>query len=296
MERDSFLYKARRTAQVIAHRLVSNEAMSKFYFKIVLKKDLNLENPKTFNEKLQWMKLYYYPFNETVIQCADKYAVRKYIENKGYKKLLVPLVGRWKYAKNIEWDKLPNKFVLKCNHGCAYNIVCADKDKFNKKAAEKQLNSWMKEDFGAFNIELHYSKIKPHVITCEEYLGDNITDYKFFCFNGKPKFIYVSNDLVHDRQARIGFFYLDGKKMPLKRDDYTDIDGVELPEFFEDMLAVAKDLCKDFPFVRVDFFLANNTYYFAELTFTPSACMMPFTPDKYDLEWGNILDINNLYK
>ena len=160
-----------------------------------------------------------------------------------------------------------------------------------EKAAEKQLNTWMKEDFGAFNIEIHYSKIIPHLITCEEYLGDNITDYKFFCFNGEPKFIYVSNNLVHDRQAQIGFFNLDGSKMPLKREDYTDIAKVELPDFFNEMLGVAKDLCKGFPFVRVDFFLANDRYYFAELTFTPSACMMPFNPDKYDMEWGKMIEL-----
>ena len=296
MERDSFLYKARRTAQVIAHKFISNEAMSKFYFKIVLKKRLNFENPQTFNEKLQWLKLYYYPFNRTVIQCADKYAVREYIERKGYGNLLVPLVGYWENAKSIEWEALPDRFVLKCNHGCAYNIVCNDKSKLDINKTTTQLNKWMKEDFGAFNIELHYSKIKPHIITCEEFLGDNITDYKFFCFNGEPKFIYVSNDLVHDRQAQIGFFYLDGKKMPLKREDYTDIPSVELPSFFNEMLGVAKDLCKDFPFVRVDFFLANGRYYFAELTFTPSACMMPFNPDKYDLEWGKLLNIVDLSK
>lgn len=291
MERDSILYKTRRTAQVIAHKFISNEAMSKFYFRIVLKKKLNLDNPQTFNDKLQWLKLYYYPNNKTVVKCADKYAVREYIKDKGYGEILVPLVGHWNHAKNIDWSKLPEKFVLKCNHGCAYNILCSNKNTFDTKAAVKQLNAWMKEDFGAFNIELHYSKIGPHVITCEEFLGENVTDYKFFCFNGEPKFIYVSNDLVHDRQAQIGFFYLDGKKMPLKRDDYTDIASVELPDFFDEMLNVAKDLCKEFPFVRVDFFLANNTYYFAELTFTPSACMMPFNPDRYDREWGDMIKL-----
>lgn len=296
MERNSFFYKVRRTAQVIAHKFISNETMSKFYFKIVLKKSLNLDNPQTFNDKMQWLKLYYYPNNETVVKCADKYAVREYIKDKGYGSLLVPLVGHWKHAKNIDWNKLPDKFVLKCNHGCAYNILCNDKKSFDTKAAVKQLNAWMKEDFGAFNIELHYSKIDPHVITCEEFLGDNITDYKFFCFNGNPEFIYVSNDLVHDRQAQIGFFYLDGNKMPLKREDYTDIPSVDLPPFFEEMHSVAKDLCKDFPFVRVDFFIANGRYYFAELTFTPSACMMPFNPDKYDLEWGKMLDIREFIK
>lgn len=296
MERDSFLYKARRTGQMIAHKFVSDEALSKFYFWVVLKKKLNLKNPQTFNEKMQWLKLYYFPNNPLAIKCADKYAVRKYIIEKGYENLLVPLIGNWTSASDIDWDRLPNRFVLKCNHGCAYNIVCNDKTKLDCVAVAKQLNSWMKEDFGAFNIETHYSKIKPHMITCEEFLGNNITDYKFFCFNGEPQFIYVSNDLIHDRQAQIGFFYLDGTKMPLKRDDYTDIPSVELPVFFEEMLSAARDLCKDFPFVRVDFFIANGRYYFAELTFTPSACMMPFNPDKYDLEWGKMLDLSELLK
>ena len=296
MERDSFLYKTRRAGQVIAHKIMPNEFMSKLYFKIVLRKKLDLKNPSTFNEKLQWMKLYYYPKSKRVVTCADKYAVRNYIKKKGYANSLVPLLGSWDNAEDIEWNKLPDRFVLKCNHGCAYNIVVLNKAKLNKEKAVHQLNQWMKEDFGAFNIELHYSKIKRHKIICEEFLGSNITDYKFFCFSGEPKFIYVSNDLIHDRQAQIGFFYLDGSKMPLKRDDYTDISEVKLPEFFAEMLDMARKLSKDFPFVRVDFFLANNRYYFAELTFTPSAGMMPFNPDKYDLEWGSMLDISELMK
>lgn len=293
MERDSLAYKIRRKIQVLASKIMPDTVMSKFYFKVVLGKKLNLDNPQTFNEKLQWLKLNYFPKKPLVVQCADKYSVREFIKFQGFEKNLVPLLGDWDDARKIDWTKLPQKFVLKCNHGCAYNILCADKEFFDKVGAVKQLNAWMKEDFGAFNIERHYSKIKPH-ITCEEYLGDNITDYKFFCFNGEPKFIYVSNDLVHDRQAQIGFFYLDGKKMPLKRDDYTDIPSVELPAFFDEMLNAAKVLCKEFPFVRVDFFIANDRYYFAELTFTPSACMMPFNPDKYDLEWGQMLDIESL--
>ena len=149
----------------------------------------------------------------------------------------------------------------------------------------------MKEDFGAFNIETHYSQIKPH-ITCEEFLGDCIVDYKFFCFNGEPKYIYVSSDLIHDREAQIGFFYLDGTKMPLIRDDYAPMDIENLPPFFDEMKKSAQILCKDFPFVRVDFFIANGRYYFAELTFTPSGGMMPFNPDKYDLEWGKLIDLS----
>lgn len=294
MERDSLLYKTRRTGQVIAHKIFPNEVMSKIYFKIVLGKKLNLDSPQTFNEKIQWLKLYYFPKSNSVVKCADKYAVRDYIKNKGYENTLTPLIGYWNNTSEIDWDILPKKFVFKCNHGCAYNIVVTNKEKVDKSAIIKQLNTWMKEDFGAFNIELHYSKIKPRKIICEEFLGENITDYKFFCFNGEPKYIYVSNDLIHDRQAQIGFFYLDGSKMPLTRDDYTDIPEVKLPGFYNEMLEMSKALSKDFPFVRVDFFIANNRYYFAELTFTPGAGMMPFNPEKYDLEWGKMIDLSSI--
>lgn len=281
-------------AQVFAHKFVSNEKMSKFYFKIVMKKKLNLDNPKTFNEKIQWLKLYYCASDPNVVRSSDKYAVRQYIQDKGYGNKLVPLLGVWDKAEDIDFDALPNKFVLKCNHGCAYNIAVPNKEQLNRKKTAKQLNKWLKEDFGAFNIEVHYSAIKHRCITCEEFLGECITDYKFFCFNGEPYCLYVSTDLMHDRQAQIGFFYLDGKKMPLKRDDYIDIGDIEFPTFYDEMLQMTKVLCKDFPFVRVDFFIANETYYFAEMTFTPSAGMMPFNPPKYDEEWGNRLDISKL--
>lgn len=293
MDRNSIFYKIRRQGQVLAHKIMPDEFMCKVYSKILLKKSVDLKNPKTFNEKIQWLKLHDYPNNQLVIDGADKYKVRDYVDKKGLGDILVPLIGHWEKPEDIDWDKLPNKFVLKCNHGCAYNILCSDKSKFDKNAAIKKLKKWMKEDFGAFNIETHYSQIKPH-ITCEEYLGDCITDYKFFCFNGQPKYIYVSNDLIHDREAQIGFFYLDGTKMPLVRDDYAPMDIDKLPPFFENMKKSAEILCEDFPFVRVDFFIANNTYYFAELTFTPSGGMMPFNPDKYDLEWGKLIDLSRV--
>ena len=296
MERDSLLYKIRRKGQILAHRIFPDEMMARLYSRVVLKKKVDLKDPKTFNEKIQWLKIHDYPNNPLVIKGADKYAVRGYVEQKGLGDRLVPLIGAWNSVEEIPWDALPNQFVLKCNHGCAYNIVCEDKSTFDREKAKRQLKKWMKEDFGAYNIELHYSKIRPHRITCEEYLGEKIIDYKFFCFHGEPKYIYVSSDLIHDRQAHIGFFFLDGKKMPMIRDDYAPMDIDELPPFFEQMKKDAAVLCQDFPFVRVDFFLANNRYYFAELTFTPSAGMMPFNPEKFDLEWGRELDISRLVR
>lgn len=294
MERNTLIYQTRRKGQVLAHYLISDELLAKIYSLIVLKKKVDLKHPKTFNEKIQWLKINDYPNNKLVIQCADKYAVRDYVENKGLGKRLVPLFGAWENVKDIDWDHLPTQFVLKCNHGCAYNIICSDKSKMDKQVVFHQLNKWMKEDFGVYNVEPHYSKIAPHMITCEEFLGEVIIDYKFFCFNGEPKFMYVSSDLAHDRQAKIGFFDLNGNKIPFIRDDYDSMDLDELPSFFEDMKKDATELCQDFPFVRVDFFIANESYYFAELTFTPSAGMMPFNPDSFDYEWGNMLDITQL--
>lgn len=296
MERDSFLYHVRRKGQILAYNFLPAERLAKFYSRIVLGKSVNLLKPETFNEKIQWLKLYAYPKDPLVIQGSDKFAVRDYVQKKGLEKLLVPMIGVWQSVDEIEWDSLPEQFVLKCNHGCAYNILCEDKSKFDRDIAERKLRTWMKEDFGAFNIELHYSNISPHRVICEDFLGCSITDYKFFCFNGEPKFLYVSNDLIHDRQAQIGFFYLDGKKMPMRRDDYIDITSITLPDFYDDMKESAEILCRDFTFVRVDFFLTNDKYYFAELTFTPSAGMMPFNPDEYDLEWGKMLDISNVMK
>lgn len=292
MERESLIYKLRRQGQIFAYKIIPNDLMCKLYSWVVLKESINLLNPKTFNEKLQWLKIYHYPNNQLVVRGADKYAVRKYVDEKGLSNILVPLLGAWKSVNDIDWDVLPDQFVLKCNHGCAYNVVCSDKDTLDKLSAIKKLRKWMKEDFGAFNIEPHYSMIQPRMITAEEYLGERIIDYKFFCFNGEPKFVYISKDLINDRQAQMGFYLLDGTKIPLSRDDYASIDIDGFPDFFESMRNHAEVLCQDFKFVRVDFFLANGTYYFAELTFTPSAGMMPIRPRIYDVEWGQMLDIN----
>ena len=174
---------------------------------------------------------------------------------------------------------------MKCTHGCAYNIICTDKTTFDFAKATKQLNNWLREDFSRFNVELHYGKVKPKII-CEEFLGEAITDYKFFCFNGNPEFFYVSTDLVNDRQAEMAFFDMDGSKIPLVREDYKDIGEVIFPDYLNDMIEVSKKLSSDFPFVRVDFFITNDSFKFAELTFTPGAGMIPINPIEYDIEWG----------
>ena len=292
MDRNSIFYKARRLGQVVAYHVLPHKLLSKIYYRILIKEKLNLKKPKTLNEKMQWLKLYHYPDNALAVRCTDKYQVREFICEKGLDHKLTKLLGVWEDAKNINWDLLPEKFVLKCTHGCAYNIICKDKNSFDKNVATKQLNKWLKENFAAFNVELHYGKIKPRRIIAEEFLGDKLIDYKFFCFNGEPRFLYISSDLIHDRQAQIGFFDIKGNKIPLVRNDYADIGDMQMPQCFDEMIETAKVLSSDFPFVRVDFFKTEDSYVFAELTFTPSAAMMPLNPKEYDMIWGEMLDIS----
>lgn len=295
MNRESKLYKTRRKLQVLASYIVPNEVLSKIYSRIAMKKNVNLKCPQTFNEKIQWLKLNYYDNNSLIIQCSDKYSVRKYVQEKGLSKLLVPLIGHWKSEEQIDWETLPSKFILKCTHGCAYNILCKDKEKMDEKKVKRKLKKWLNEDFGRFNLEKHYSKINPSIV-CEENLGDNLKDFKFFCFNGRPEFMYVSENLIDDNNASMGFFMLNGDKIPVYRDHYSDLKLVDIPNFFDEMLASVKILCEDFCFVRVDMFVLKDSYYFSELTFTPGGGMMDISPDSYDLIWGKMLNISDIVK
>lgn len=163
-------YKIRRWGQVKAYRFATPEFMSRLYFRIVLGYKLNLRNPRTFNEKMQWLKLYKWPDDPIAVQCADKYAVRKYIEEHRCGQYLVDLIGVWEDVDDIDWDKLPEQFAMKCTHGCGYNIICDSKKELDMKKTIRCLKKWMKEDFGRYNVEPHYSKIKPRII-CEKFLG-----------------------------------------------------------------------------------------------------------------------------
>lgn len=294
MKRDSFIYLMRRKCQVIAHHFFSDAILSKLYFKIYLKRSLNLTKPMSFNEKIQWLKLYNYPNNQTVIKCTDKYTVREYVKKKGFESHLVPLLGVWDQSEYVEWGKLPNSFVLKCTHGCAYNIVVNKKDDIDEIAVKNKLKRWLKEDFGAFNIEGHYSKIEHRRIICEKHLGNQICDYKFFCFNGMPKYVCVYKDVASHENEQIGFFDIDGKKLDLRRDDYRELLTYDFPPFYNEMKLAAETLCKDFIFVRVDLIVSGGQWFFSELTFTPGAGLIPFNPERFDYEWGKQLEIFDL--
>ena len=259
-----------------------------------MKKNLNLKNPQTFNEKINWLKLYNYPYNQKVINCTDKYKVRDYVQEKGYGSYLNELYFSFNDIEEIDWDQLPNKFVLKCNHGAGYNILCKNKKMLDIEISKNKLKKWLKEDFGKVSAELHYSKIKRKII-CEKYLDDDIIDYKFFCFKGQPKFFYVSQAPEGDyHNMKASFFYLNGEKADFKRTDHDELsENIILPKELNEMIEIARDLSSDFNFVRVDLFNVKGKIYFSELTFSPCSGFMPFSPEAYDFKYGEYINIDN---
>lgn len=291
MKRDHFLYRLRRHVQVLACKLTSPEFVSKIYFRIILGYKLNLKNPRTFNEKLQWLKLRYWPKCEEAIKCTDKYAVREYMRSIGEERLLNDLLFVWDDPEEIEWEKLPNAFVIKCNHGCGYNILCPDKSKLDINAAKKKLKRWMKEDFSLFNAEPHYSKIKRKII-CEKFLEGELINYKFYCCNGVPILFYVASYLSNEVEY-LTYYNMDGSRASFSYRSYPTRDN-RLSENLSEMIAIATRIAKDFPMVRVDLFDINGRIVLSELTFTPNGALIPFSPPEVDLELGKKLDLTNL--
>jgi len=288
--KEGVIKNIRRMIQYISASILPKEMLQIIYSKAVIGYVPNLKEPKTFNEKLQWYKLYYCSNDSVVSMCADKYEVRKYIKDKGFVEYLNDLYGVWDRVSDIPWDNLPEKFVLKCTHGCAYNIICSDKNKFDRAVAIRKLNNWMKEDFGKYNLEFHYSSIKPRII-CEKYLGGNMTDYKFFCFSGKMEFMYISEGLDHDDTATIAFFDSIGEPAKFRRSDYEVNVSATVPDEFQKLSSLSELLANEFPFVRVDWFVVENNIYFSEMTFVPCAGMMPFDPKEYDVILGELFKL-----
>lgn len=249
----------------------------------------NFKNPRTFTEKLQWLKLFRYRHNSLVTQCIDKYAVRDYIKGLGCGELLNEVYGCWNSPSEIPWDELPDKFVLKCTHGSGMNIICSDKKKLNINQASEQLNKWLKQQCGVNSVELLYEDIQPRIIA-EKYIdtldGNAPKDYKFFCSYGDPKFLFVASERSGD-DAKFDFYTPEWEWLPVKN-GHPNAGATEKPEKLEQMLSYARILSKDFPLVRVDLYCEENTIMFGELTFLHYGGLQPFVPDEFDLKFGDL--------
>ncbi|TES53593.1 glycosyl transferase [Halalkalibacterium halodurans] len=276
---------------------ISPKVTSKILYRSAFGKKLDLKNPKTLNEKLMWLKLNSYYNNPLITTCADKYKVRNYIKELGYEEILNELIGCWDNTEEIEWDKLPDKFVLKCNHGAGYNLICQDKKNFNIDEAKRKLNNWLKEDYWKKRAELNYKFIDKKII-CEKFIethdGKLPADYKLYCFNGKPDCVMVCLDREKGK-PRLFFFNRDWKLLDYTSDSIESPNDylVEKPEGIDKMFEYAEILSKPFPFVRVDFYLNSGKVIFGELTFTPGAALYSNILPKADDIFGKKIKLPN---
>lgn len=273
---------------------ISPELYSKYLFRRILGKGLDLKNPQGMNEKLMWLKLKRYGKDPLVSKCADKYAVREYVEACGCGDILNELYGVWEKAEDIEWSKLPGSFVIKCNHGCGYNIICPDKASIDTNEISVQLSRWLEEEYWLKLGEIHYRSI-PKRIICEKFLGEKLVDYKVYCFNGKPEYILVCVGRerglpCHTREKDVQFYFFDSEwnLCRITRDGLCAPDGFTIPKpsGFDNILSVSKVLSEPFPFVRVDLYDVEGQIVFGELTFTPSAAMDIDRLDETDKMFG----------
>lgn len=251
----------------------------------------DLDTPSLFSEKMQWMKLFYR--NPLMEQCADKFAVRSYVQEKGFGDILNELYVVYNTIDEIDIRALPNQFILKAAHASARNIICEDKNRMYWPLQKLLMKSWLKENIYYYGREWVYDKI-PHRIVCEKYLQNpvgGLIDYKFFCFNGTPKFIQANMGRFGRMNVQ-NFYNLDWNIQPFGKDliPHPEI-NVPRPKQLSRMIEIAAELAQPFSFVRVDFYEVEERIIFGELTFFPAGGMPDFKPAEYDEIVGEMLTL-----
>lgn len=254
---------------------------------------LNLKDPVTIQDKIAWLKVH--DSTPLKTRCADKILVHEYCKEKLGKDICIPIIKVYNSANEIDWNELPDKFAIKCNHGSGMNIIVNDKSKLDKKNAVSKLDKWMKTDFSTRNgCELHYHDIVRKIFV-EEFKAEegksDITDYKVWCFNGSPKFIQVMNGRSTDKYANhydLEWNYFDAKRSNLKTNP-NKLDNK--PKNLNLMIEYSKKLSADFMLVRVDFYEINGELYLGELTFTPNSGIIKFSDKSQSIKYGNMLKL-----
>ena len=260
-------------------------------------KSYNDSNPITIQDKLNWLIIHESPENKTNI--VDKILLHQYSKKILGKDICVPILKIYNNIEEINLDELPDKFVLKCNHGSRFNILCNNKTNFNITEAKIKLNKWMKINYGLSNYEYQYIKVKRKIFA-EKYLIDNIINYKFNCYNGNPIFIRVTQDLP-DKSAKINNYYnLDWELNELETNADKYIRNPEIkfkkPKHLKLMIEISKKFASNFIFVRVDFYEIKEQIYLSELTFTPFNILMNYKDRNQSIYLGNLLNIKKMKK
>ena len=273
---------------------IEDEIYLKKAFKLFMGKKLNLKNPLTFSEKLQWLKLYNRKPEYTTM--VDKYAVKEYIAEKIGEEHVIKTLGVWDRFDDIDFNALPQQFVLKTTHDSGGLSICRDKSTFDKEKAREKIEKSLEREYFYVWREWPYKDVKPRIIA-EQYMEqkgcDELTDYKFYCFNGEPKFLYISQGLSNHETARIQYVSLDWEKMAVRRTDFPEMDKLPpKPITYDKMIEFSKTFSKNIPFLRVDFYEINGKLYFSELTFSPGAGLTKFEPESWDYKFGDWITLS----
>lgn len=259
-------------------------------------KFINFKNPKTFNEKLQWLKIY--DRNPMYTILVDKYRVKEYIAEKLGEEYIIPTLGVWNTPEKIDFDELPNQFVLKWNHDSGSVVICKDKTQLDIEAAIRKLTPGKTRTGFWYGREWPYKNVKPCIIAekymedTSEQLNEGLTDYKIHVFNGQPQFILVCKNRYGQTGMTETFFSSQWEKLDMERLDVpASKEKILKPEKLSQMLTIATKLAKDIPFLRVDFYLVDNKLYIGELTFYPASGFKAFVPNDWDIKLGEKLEL-----
>lgn len=255
---------------------------------------VDFEQPRTVNEKLQWLKLH--DRKALYTQLVDKYEVRKFVAEKIGDEHLIPLLGGpWDSVDEIDFDALPSQFVLKTTHDCGGIVICTDKESFDIESAKAKLSKHLKRKYYCGNREWPYKNVKPRIIA-EQYMSDDfgngLRDYKFFCFNGEPKFMLVATDrFSKDTETKFTYFDMDFKRLPFQHAGPSDNRELPKPASFDEMKELSKKLSSGIPHVRADLYEVNGKVFFGELTFFDSSGIKSYDPPEWDEIIGSWLEL-----
>ena len=282
-------------------RKLSRLIPDRIYLQIVyfkhFRRFINFNNPKTFNEKIQWLKLNYR--NEEYTKLVDKYRVKQYITKLIGEEYVIPTLGVWNNVDDIDFKSLPEKFVLKCNNDSGGIVICKNKKDFDEAKAKSFLKERLKNNGYWYGREWPYKNVKPCIIA-EKYMEDSISkdikDYKFFCFNGSMEFFDIDIDRFIEHRAN--YYDRNGNFLPFGKTycppDYTK--KIEMPKNLDKMIELAETISHNTVLSRIDFYEIDGQVYFGEITFYPGSGFSPFTDEKWDYKLEDMIDLPNIKK
>lgn len=271
---------------------MSDEQYLKLVYKMIFNKKLNLENPQTYSEKLQWMKIH--DRNPLYTTLVDKKEVKDYVKNTIGEQYIIPTIGCWEKAEDINFDELPEQFVLKCNHDSGGLVICRDKERLDRRKAKKKLSVCLRNNGYYYAREWPYKNVKPCIIA-EPYMEDSesgeLSDYKFFVFKGKVRAMFIATDRFGEGETKFDFYDEEFNHLDFVQGHPNATKAINKPACFDEMKEMAEKLAKNLRAARVDFYQVDGKVYFGEITFFHFSGLEPFKPDEWDYKFGEWLEI-----